>query len=381
MTGARSTSRRALDLSTGVGAAYTTKLLADVGWDVVKMEPGNGEPGRLRGSRWGGGEGGAFAFVNHGKRWVEGDAEILEGLANAADVVVGDFSPGGCAESGLDAALFQSLEPAGAVVSVSPFGLTGPRASWAASDLVVQAASGLMFLTGEYDQPPMQLPPYAAAMTGGLAAASAALAANRAARRDGVTRRVDVSMVEALAGYTYAQTSTYVNRGEVFRRERRDANRLRMIQASDGRLIYSGLDQNTAVEMKDFATLLDESRLADERFQTVEGRMEHQREFLDLFVPPFQQRTAREWFERAQQLHLTLTLALVQAVDDLFSCPQLEARGFMRSIPGPRGFDVRIPGRPFRLEGGPPEADRAWSEDPGEHTLEVLYEWLGVPSE
>ncbi|TAK76533.1 MAG: hypothetical protein EPO16_06985, partial [Dehalococcoidia bacterium] len=244
---------RALDLSTGVGAAYTTKLLAEVGWDVVKVEPSSdGEPGRFRGGRWGGGEGGAFAFVNHGKRWAEGDAEIVEGLANAADIVVADFSAGGCAESGLDPGLFHSLEPRGAVVSVSPFGLTGPRSPWAASDLVVQAASGLLFLTGEWDQPPMQLPPYAAAMTGGLAAASAALAANRAARKDGVTRRVDISMVEALASYTYAQTSGYVSRGEVARRESRVKPLPRMVPASD-RFLYCAPEAVAAMDMQAFA--------------------------------------------------------------------------------------------------------------------------------
>ncbi len=369
---------RALDLATGVGAAYTTKLLAEVGWDVVKVEPKDGEAGRLRGGRWGSGEGGAFAFVNHGKRWVEGDAEIIEGLANSADVVVGDFSIGGCTESGLDAALFQTLEPRGAVVSVSPFGLSGPRSSWAASDLVIQAASGLMFLTGEYDQPPMQLPPYAASMAGGIAAASAALAANRSARKDGVTRRVDVAMVEAMAGHTYSQTSGYVSRGEVFRREQRVKQGLRMVPASD-RFVYCAPGAVATMDMKGVAVLLNEPRLAEDRFQTAEGRMQHYQEFLDLFVPPFQRQTAQEWFEQAEKLHLTF--ALVQTVDDLFSCPQLEARDFMRTIPGPRGFDVRVPGRPFRLEGGPAEADRPWSEDPGEHTIEVLHEWLGAPSE
>jgi len=375
---AHPTRPRALDLATGVGAAYTTKLLAEVGWDVVKVEPPDGDPWRLRGGRWGDGEGGAFAFVNHGKRWVEGDAEIIEGLADAADIVVGDFSAGGCAESGLDASLFHSLAPRGAVVSVSPFGLSGPKAAWAASDMVIQAASGIMFLTGEYDQAPMQLPPYAAALTGGIAAASAALAANRAARRDGVTRRVDVSMMEALAGHTYTPTSAYVSRGEVARREQRVKQGLRMVPASD-RFVYCAPGAVASTDMRGVSVLLDEPRLAEDRFQTAEGRMQHYQEFLGLFVPPFQRKTAQEWFEEAEKLHLTF--ALVQTVDDLFTCPQLEARHFMRSIPGPRGFDVRVPGRPFRMEGGPPEADRPWSEDPGEHTIEVLHEWLGAPGE
>jgi crotonobetainyl-CoA:carnitine CoA-transferase CaiB-like acyl-CoA transferase len=91
---------RALDLSTGVGAAYATKLLAEVGWDVVKVEPAGGDPLRRRESRWGGGAGGAFAFVNYGKRGVVApDRATLFALAGAADVVAGDFSPSGCAES------------------------------------------------------------------------------------------------------------------------------------------------------------------------------------------------------------------------------------------------------------------------------------------
>ncbi|MCA9847534.1 MAG: CoA transferase, partial [Dehalococcoidia bacterium] len=151
--------RRALDLSTGVGAAYTGRMLAELGWDVVKVEPPSGDPLRDEESRWGGGRGGAFAFVNYGKRGIVADEATIIELARAADLVIGDFSPGGCHDSGVSAGMFAALEPRLAVVSVSPFGLTGPRANWASSDMVVQAASGLMFLTGEADQPPQQLPP------------------------------------------------------------------------------------------------------------------------------------------------------------------------------------------------------------------------------
>src|SRR5690606_10929206 len=62
--------KRALDLSTGVGAAYAGRMLAEVGWDVVKVEPSSGDPLRAEESRWGGGRGGAFAFANYGKRGI-----------------------------------------------------------------------------------------------------------------------------------------------------------------------------------------------------------------------------------------------------------------------------------------------------------------------
>jgi len=374
MTGTTArTTNRALDLSTGVGAAYAARMLAEVGWDVVKVEPPSGDPLRDEESRWGSGRGGAFAFANYGKRGIVADeSQILE-LARAAHVVLGDFSPSGCHDSQISAGMFAALEPRRAVVSVSAFGLTGPRANWASSDMIVQAASGLMFLTGEADQPPMQLPPYAAAVTGGLAGAAAALAASRSAAVDGRVRRVDVSMMEAMATHTYGQTTNYVYNGEVARREQSVKQALRMVPASD-RFVYCAPGAVANVDMRGVAVLLDEPRLTEDRFQTAEGRMQNYQEYLDLFVPPFQRKTAQEWFEEAERLHLTFSL--VQTVDDLFACPQVAARESLRQVTAPDGRVVAMPGRPFRMEGGPPEALRPWPAHPGEHTEEVLKEWL-----
>jgi crotonobetainyl-CoA:carnitine CoA-transferase CaiB-like acyl-CoA transferase len=368
------TAPRALDVSTGVGAAYTAKLLFEAGWDVVKVEAAEGDPLRRRESRWGGGPGGAFAFVNYGKRGVVAPGrETLTALAEAAEVVIGDFSPQGCEDAAVTPDDFERLQPRLAIVSVSPFGLSGQRARLPASDLTVQAASGLLFLTGEWDQPPMQLPPYAAAMAGGLAGASAALAAVRAARRDGHPRRVDVSMVEALAAHTYQSTSRYVYRGQVMRREQRIKQALRMVPAAD-RFVYCAPGAVATVDMKGVAKLIGVPELGQERFQTAQGRMEHWDEYLDLFVPPFATKTAMEWFEEAEALDLTF--ALVQTIDDLFACPQLEARGFFREVPGPNDASVAIPGAPFRVEGGPPVASRPAPPRPGEHTAEVIRDWL-----
>ena len=110
---------RAIDLSTGVAGAYATKLLAEVGWDVVKVEPAGGDPLRQQGSRWGGGEGGAFAFVNYGKRGValDGDADLGR-LAAVADIVVGDFSGTGATASGVAREAFATLQPRAGLTSV-----------------------------------------------------------------------------------------------------------------------------------------------------------------------------------------------------------------------------------------------------------------------
>ncbi len=364
---------RALDVGTGVGPGYAARLLAETGWDVVKTEPPGGDPLRHVESRWGGGTGGAFLFANAGKRSVAVDMATLRRLAAAADVVVGDFSPFALAEVALPADAYQTLAPRQVIASVSAFGLSGPKASWASTDLVVQAASGLMFLTGEHDQPPMQLPPYQGAIMGGVAAASAILLGVRSARKSGVLQRVDTSLVEALAVHTAAQISEYVYDGGVARREARIKAGLRMVPASD-RFVYCAPGAVATMRMDGVAQLLDEPRLAEERFQTAEGRMRHFDEFVELFVPPFQRKTAQEWFEEAEALHLTF--ALVQTIDDLFACPQLEARGLLREVRAPGGDRVRIPGRPFRTVGGPPAATLPPPGEPGMHTGEVLAEWL-----
>jgi crotonobetainyl-CoA:carnitine CoA-transferase CaiB-like acyl-CoA transferase len=366
---------RALDVSGSLGAAYTAKLLAELDWDVVKWEPAGGDPLRSRVSRWGGGAGGAFAFVNQGKRGVSGvPGDLLPELAAAADVVVGDFSPAGLAQAGLTGETADQLTPGQAVVSVSPFGLTPPRASWAASDFVVQAASGLLYMTGEWDQPPLQLAPDQAALLGGTAGASAATLAAGLGRRTGTVQYADIAMVETLTSFAYSSVSQYVHHGEVAAREQRIKQGLRMVPASD-RFVYCAPGAVGTMRMDGMAVLLDEPKLAEERFQTAEGRMQNWDEFLALFIPPFQARTAQEWFERAEAMHMTF--ALVQTIDDLFSCPQLGARGLLRSVPGPGGESLLVPGRPFRVNGTPSLDLRPAPREPGSDTAAVRADWLG----
>ncbi len=366
---------RALDISCGVGAAYAAKLLAELDWDVVKYEPPGGDPLRSRVSRWGGGTGGAFAFVNQGKRGISGvPARLLPELAAAADVVIGDFSPPGLAQSGLDPETADALVPGQAVVSVSPFGLTMPKAAWTASDLIVQAASGLLYMTGEWDQPPQQMPPDQAALLGGVTGASAATLTASLGRRTGTVQYADIAMAETLASLAYSAVSQYVHRGEVVAREQRIKAGLRMVPARD-RFVYCAPGAVAAMRMDGIAELLGEPRLAEDRFQTAEGRMRNWDEFVALFAPPFRTRTAQEWFDRAEAMHMTF--ALVQTVDDLFVCPQLGARGLLRDVPGPDGITLRLPGRPFRVDGTPSLELRPAPSEPGCDTAEVAADWIG----
>lgn len=367
--------RRALDVSTGVAPAYASRLLSDVGWDVIKIEPSGGDPTRRQPSRWGGAEGAAFEALNAGKRSATVNATELRELVAAADVVLGDFRPRALAAMGVATDAFTEWHPRHSVVSVSPFGLTGPKSTWAATELTIQAASGMMFLTGESDQLPQQLAPYQAELMGGVAGAAAALATLRAPA-ESAPLRIDVSSHEAMVSHTFREGLVpYAYYGEVGRREQRIKAGLRMVPTSDG-YVYCAPGAVGSMRMDGIAQLLDEPRLAEERFQTAEGRMQHWDEFLELFVPPFRTRPAQEWFEAAEALHMTF--ALVQTIDDLFTCPQLTSRDFLLDVPSKMASPIRMPLLPFKTTSPEVGAPRPAPGVAGEHTDEVMREWCGV---
>ena len=366
--------RRALDVSTGVAPAYASRLLSDMGWDVVKIEASEGDPTRRQPSRWGGAEGAAFEALNAGKRSATVDAAGLAKLVGAADVVLGDFRPRALAAMGVATDAFETWRPRHSVVSVSPFGLTGPKSTWAATELTIQAASGMMFLTGESDQPPQQLPPYQAELMGGAAGAAAALATLRAPVGAGPLR-IDVSSHESMVSHTFREGLVpYAYYGEVGRREQRIKAGLRMVPTSDG-YVYCAPGAVASMRMDGIAQLLDEPRLAEERFQTAEGRMQNWDEFFELFVPPFRAKPAQEWFEEAEALHMTF--ALVQTIDDLFTCPQLESRDFLHDVPSDFGDPIRIPLLPYKTNSPEVGQPRPAPHSPGQHTAEVLRDWVG----
>src|SRR5689334_11274313 len=128
---------RVLERTNGIAGAYCTKVLADAGADVVKVEPGEGDPLR----RWG--SGALFAFLHGGKRSVPDGAGLVEG----ADVLV-------CGAD-VDVAALRAANPALVVVTITPFGLDGPWADRPATEFTLQAAAGSTGGRGLSEQPPL----------------------------------------------------------------------------------------------------------------------------------------------------------------------------------------------------------------------------------
>jgi crotonobetainyl-CoA:carnitine CoA-transferase CaiB-like acyl-CoA transferase len=206
-----------VDLSSGIAGGYCTKMLADGGADVTKLEPPEGDPLR----RWAiggdldeGEDGPLFEFLACSKRSVvidpsrPDDLSRAQELVGAADVVV--WSPGTALSETptLAPETLRALAPRAIVAAITPFGLHGPWSRRAASDLTLQAWAGSVFSRGSPDRPPAQIGGRPTPWLGGLFAAVGVLTAWRRAVRTGAGELLDVSILEAmvLTGQMYGST-------------------------------------------------------------------------------------------------------------------------------------------------------------------------------
>ncbi|MGR3198420.1 MAG: CaiB/BaiF CoA transferase family protein [Paracoccus sp. (in: a-proteobacteria)] len=194
---------RVLDFTRVLAGPYATALMADLGADVIKIEAPGGDDYRHVGP-FRDGESALFQTVNRGKRSIvldlrsADDLAVAQNLAGRADVVVENFRPGVMEKLGLDAAALQAANPGLVYASVSGFGQSGPHAARPAYDIIVQAMSGLMDLTGEPAAAPTMVGEAMADVAGGLFAAWGIMVALFDRERTGRGRVVDLALFDAL---------------------------------------------------------------------------------------------------------------------------------------------------------------------------------------
>ena len=194
---------KVLDFTRVLAGPYATALMADLGAEVIKVEPPSGDDYRHIGP-FRDGESAMFQTVNRGKRSIvldlrdPDDRRLAAQLAEEADVLVENFRPGVMEKFGLGAARLQSANPRLVYAAVSGFGQTGPNAAKPAYDIVIQAMSGLMAQTGAEDGPPTMVGEAIADVAGGLFAAWGVMVALFERSRTGRGRIVDLALFDAL---------------------------------------------------------------------------------------------------------------------------------------------------------------------------------------
>ena len=358
---------RVVELGQMVAAPWTAKLLADLGADVIKVEPPHGDRARMRGpftpsdpddpnGSTAGEMGGLFAAINTNKHSVIADLSDLDGrstlaeLLAEADLFVHDLAPRTATELGLAAESLREQHPALVTLSVTPFGQTGPYANWRAEELQVVHGGGWGWLAPgcipDAELPPLKPHGHQAAFQSGFAAACAALAAVDRAQRTGRGEHIDFAQQPYVAGMLEAAFIIWSYTGEIpSRLGARILNPWRMLPATDGHIFIVCVEADQWERLKDF---MGRPEWADmEIFDTIESRFENE-DLLHMWLGEWiADHSVMELFHRGQQERLAF--APVNTVSQMAADPHLAARDFLVTYDQPGLGTITVPGAPSRL--------------------------------
>ena len=210
---------RVLDFTRVLAGPYATALMVDLGADVIKVEPPTGDDYRHIGPFHDDGSSALFEAVNRGKRSVmldlskDADRAVARGLAAQADVVVENFRPGVADRLGIGWDALSATNPGLVYASISGFGQDGPNAMRPAYDIIVQAMSGIMAVTGEADGAPTMVGESIADVVSGLFGSWSILAALVDRERSGKGRRLDISMFDSMLALQPIMIARYLATG------------------------------------------------------------------------------------------------------------------------------------------------------------------------
>jgi benzylsuccinate CoA-transferase BbsE subunit len=377
---------RVLDLADRSGA-LAGKLLADLGADVVLIEPPGGDPMRTIPPFWQGiphpDRSLFFWFYSTSKRAITLDwrrpagAALLRRLAAEADVLIETAPPGTLAATGSSGEALRAAGNRGLVVaSITPFGQHGPRRDWKASDTVAQALGGMLLVNGHPGRPPLRTLGLQAYHQAGVLAAVGIMSALLAREHTGRGQDVDVSLQAAVAGSLEQVPGLWHQEGRIAARQGtlHWTRYFRVGRCRDGWVMHCTLGDWTSlvewVKADGMAADLDHPAWADLLKRQAEA--EHLFEVLDAWAARY---TVAELHEGAQLRRIPY--AAVRAPEALLRDPHLAERGFFVPIEHPElGTTVPYPGAPFRLGASPARIARR-PPGLGEHNAEV-YGRLGL---
>lgn len=376
---------RVLDLTRFVSGAYATMLLSALGADVVKVEllPG-GDPYRTQGTGFVGDTSLLFAGLNTGKRSLAVDLrsaagrDIVEKLLAGSDVLVQNARPGSLARQGLDAGAVRTRHPRLVYASLSGFGQTGPDASRGGFDLILQAESGLMSVTGDPASGPVKVGAPMLDVGSGLCAVLGIVSALLGRERTGEGAHVTASLLEfALAGYA-STAATVLATGEVPGRLGSHSPLFApygSFRTGAGSIVLAGAGSEALWQK--LCAALDAPELADDpRFADNAARVAHRDALTAVIEQRLASRSAEQWLERLAAVGVPCSV--VRSVPEALTGAQARALGSVRDhVSGGASYAAVAP--PFTVD-GPLDYPRG-APALGEHTAEVLAELGYGPAE
>jgi crotonobetainyl-CoA:carnitine CoA-transferase CaiB-like acyl-CoA transferase len=374
---------RVLDLSQVMAGPFCGMMLGDMGADVIKVEPpGSGDQTRrAMGFKLKGSDSLGFINMNRNKRSMAlnlkaaAGREVFYQLVKTADVVLENYRPGVAARLGIDYPTLKAINPAIIYASISGFGQTGPWSQRPGFDLIAQAMSGIMSITGDPDGPPAKSGVPVADIGAALFALYGILSAYIGRLETGEGQHIDASLFEAGIAFAIWDISEFWGTGRV-PQKLGTANRMsapyQAVRASDG---YFVMGANNDKLWRSLCELIDRSDLLrDSRFATIADRLANRIALIEELEKNFTTRPAEYWVDQllAAGIPAGPLYNYAQALDNEHArhrnvVMEIDhpVEGKVRSI----GFPVKLSGTPQQLRMPPPLL--------GAHTEEILAE-LGV---
>ena len=369
---------RVLALSHAQAGPYGSMLLADMGAEVIKIEPPpHGDMGRAFGGPSHKGESYYFLAYNRGKKSLVLDLRTGLGkkafydLVKVSDVVWDNYRAGAMERLGADYETLRVINPRIICSSISGFGVKGPYRDLPAFDIIAQGMSGIMSITGEPDGPPLRAGPAIGDFATGMFAVMGVCAALAQREKTGKGQKVDVSLLDSCISLMSYQLSYYFCSGQV--PGRLGSGHLSLIpynsyKTKDG-YITIGISWPRVARTLGLDWVID-----DPRFDTREARWEHREELERIFSKRLLDGTSEEWLKLMRDDDVAA--GPVNTVDQAAADPQVRENHMVLNIEHPLGGEIKLAGNPIKMPGS---IEEQYLPPPtlGQHNDEVLRGLLG----
>lgn len=369
-----------LDLTHVLAGPFCTMTLADMGAQVIKVEPPSGGDDTRTYPPFKDGKSAYFAAINHGKKSIalnlkqEADREIFEDLLPRADVIVENFRPGVMERLGYGWADLHAAYPHLVYGAVSGFGHTGPDAKRPAYDMVVQARGGVMSITGEKDRDPVRVGASVGDIVAGMYLAQGILAALLDRERTGMGRKIDVSMLDsqlAILEHAIAITSVTGKPPLPSGARHPSITPFETFHASDGLFVIAAGNDRLFEKL---CIALNLPLADDSRFATNPERCRNARLLKRLIEAVTLDNTRAYWISRLSAAGIPT--GPIQTVDQVFKDPQIVARNMLVDVLDRNGRAAyKAAGNPIKMTDSPDPTTRGPAPDLDGNRGEIL-RWL-----
>jgi crotonobetainyl-CoA:carnitine CoA-transferase CaiB-like acyl-CoA transferase len=384
-------SLKVVEIGEMASAPYASKLMADMGAEVIKVErPGIGDHARVRGPFPGHQphpeKSGLFLYLNTNKLGVTLDIarpegfEILEKLVAQADVLIHNVAPLEMDRVGLNFERLSKVNRRLVMTSITPYGLTGPWRNLRAEDLTVWSAGGVCVLNGAGPDHP-ELPPLKtfgnqSGYQGGVHGAVATMAAVMAQLRDGEGQHVDVSCQEAIASQLELTFEYWPYMKMIATRlGKKPIQPLEAMKCKDGWIYLCCVEEH---QWKGFVEVMGNPEWANEEIFSDRLKRGDNWEALAIFLEEYvKEQTVLDLYRKAQEKRVPF--APVSTMGDLLNSEHLKARGFFVEIAQPAAGTHKYPGAPLKYAATPWEI-RLPAPTLGQHNAEIFGQRLGLSS-